>query len=98
VSDHEIADGSWDVQRGTDLLSDRSRGVLMDVRRGSEAEPRLVGRERELSILRRLLRGAEDESGRHVLVLGDAGIGKSRLLEEAIAATSRSTALLDDRS
>jgi predicted ATPase len=70
----------------------------MDVRRGSEAEPRLVGRERELSILRRLLRGAEDESGRHVLVLGDAGIGKSRLLEEAIAATSRSTALLDDRS
>lgn len=42
--------------------------------------PRMVGRARELASLR-----AAVESGRHVLVVGEGGMGKSRLLAELVA-------------
>ena len=48
------------------------------------AAPRipLVGREEELAFLERMLAQAEQGQGRWVLILGEAGIGKTRLLQE----------------
>ncbi|MCH7839504.1 MAG: tetratricopeptide repeat protein, partial [Planctomycetes bacterium] len=43
---------------------------------------RFVGRKDELSTLMRALEGANSGAGRVVSVLGDAGVGKSRLLHE----------------
>src|SRR4029077_11954001 len=39
----------------------------------------LIGREEELELLRRRWRQAEEGEGRVVLLVGEAGIGKSRL-------------------
>jgi DNA-binding CsgD family transcriptional regulator len=47
----------------------------------------LVGRERELEDLARSFASAEAGEGGVLLVPGDAGVGKTRLVEEAIAAT-----------
>ena len=41
--------------------------------------PVMVGRAREMEILERALRAAQDGAGRCVLLAGEAGIGKSRL-------------------
>jgi class 3 adenylate cyclase/DNA-binding winged helix-turn-helix (wHTH) protein len=43
---------------------------------------RFIGRDRELATLRALLTGVEDAQGHVVGVVGDPGIGKSRLLNE----------------
>ena len=43
----------------------------------------LVGRERELAVIERLLNDARDGRSRSLLVCGEPGIGKSALLEEA---------------
>jgi DNA-binding NarL/FixJ family response regulator len=48
--------------------------------------PVLVGRERELALLRTLLDEARAGSGAAVVLRGEAGIGKSRLAREAVAA------------
>ena len=53
---------------------------------GSEGDVPLVGRERELTILRDAVAGAADGNPGAVLVAGEAGVGKSRLVR----------ALLDD--
>jgi predicted ATPase len=49
---------------------------------GRISSPRFVGRVRELDALERLLSGASDGSGSAVLIAGEAGIGKSRLVSE----------------
>jgi class 3 adenylate cyclase len=72
---------AWQVL-GPSALASRSEAL--------HAEPRLalVGREEELDALRRAWRQARDGAGRLVLLAGEPGIGKSRLLaalEEALA-------------
>lgn len=42
----------------------------------------MIGRDGDLGVLRRLLEGVRAGSGRVVFVIGDPGIGKTRLLEE----------------
>ncbi|HEX2046472.1 MAG TPA: AAA family ATPase [Acidimicrobiales bacterium] len=51
---------------------------------GRQAAHPLVGRDPELDILRAALRSARHGPCRVVIVEGEAGIGKSRLLEEAV--------------
>jgi class 3 adenylate cyclase/tetratricopeptide (TPR) repeat protein len=53
--------------------------------RGTDSTHRLVGREDELSALSTVLQGVVLHGGGTVTVLGEAGIGKSRLTEEAKA-------------
>jgi hypothetical protein len=48
----------------------------------SERQAAWVGREHELGLLEDVLLGALDGRGRSALALGEAGIGKTRLLEE----------------
>ena len=55
----------------------------MDTHRPDAAVSRYVGRRRELTTIEAALAGALSGSGRVVLVAGDPGIGKSRLLAEA---------------
>ena len=43
---------------------------------------RLVGRKRELQVLKQLLNAASDGHGRLVLISGEAGIGKTALVED----------------
>jgi predicted ATPase len=49
---------------------------------GTIISPVLVGRIREMEILDRALRVTQNGSGRCVLLVGEAGIGKSRLAAE----------------
>src|SRR5262249_15176659 len=51
--------------------------------------PILVGRDSALASLRDCLEEARGGAGRTVLVAGEAGIGKSRLVAEATAAAAR---------
>jgi class 3 adenylate cyclase/tetratricopeptide (TPR) repeat protein len=44
-----------------------------------------TGRERELAVLRRALADAMEERGSVVEVVGDAGVGKTRIVEECLA-------------
>jgi DNA-binding SARP family transcriptional activator/pimeloyl-ACP methyl ester carboxylesterase len=53
------------------------------------AETPLIGREAPLAHIQAALRQAEAGSGRLVAVLGETGIGKSRLVEELIAQAAR---------
>lgn len=46
--------------------------------------PILVGREQELAVLREQLLQAERGQGRLVLIGGDAGVGKTRLVREFV--------------
>ncbi len=45
----------------------------------------LAGRSEELALLRGLLAGAADGKGRAALIIGEPGIGKSRLVEEFVS-------------
>ncbi|HEV3357953.1 MAG TPA: AAA family ATPase [Pseudonocardiaceae bacterium] len=47
--------------------------------------PRLIGRHDELDVVEQSLRDARKGSGRPVFVVGEAGIGKSRLAAEAVS-------------
>jgi class 3 adenylate cyclase/tetratricopeptide (TPR) repeat protein len=61
--------------RGRRLMPGRQRGID-----GLEAP--LVGRERELANLQRALTGLEKGRGQVIYLVGDAGLGKSRLIDE----------------
>jgi predicted ATPase len=55
----------------------------------------LIGREAELERLRKLARHAEEGAGSVAIILGEAGIGKSRLLSEiASEATERGSSVM----
>jgi DNA-binding NarL/FixJ family response regulator len=51
-------------------------------RRNGSGRPPLVGRERELAALERVLGELEEDASRVLVISGEAGIGKTRLLEE----------------
>ena len=66
------------------------------VRAARPLEGALVGREPEMGLLRSALRGVQQERGSIVLIVGDPGLGKTRLVEEANALWSE-MAPEDDR-
>jgi class 3 adenylate cyclase/tetratricopeptide (TPR) repeat protein len=55
------------------------------VRAARRLDAPLVGREREMSVIRAALEGSREGRGRVLLLCGDPGLGKSRLIEEANA-------------
>lgn len=57
---------------------------LTEADAGDDGGVPLIGRERELRLLRGALAGAREESGSVVEVIGEPGLGKSRLLAEAV--------------
>ena len=56
-------------------MTDRTTGT-----RGSRLSPILIGRDEDLHLVDRLLEGVATGEGRFLLVSGEAGIGKTRLL------------------
>jgi class 3 adenylate cyclase/tetratricopeptide (TPR) repeat protein len=81
------------------VLSYRVLGRLASpwrVRAARPLEGALVGRDSEMGLLRSALRNVEQNQGSIVLIIGDPGIGKSRLVEEADALWSE-LAPEDDR-
>ncbi len=50
----------------------------------SEEDPPLIGRENERALLRRTLRRIPHQALRGILLIGEAGIGKTRLIGEAL--------------
>ncbi|MDG5802697.1 AAA family ATPase [Streptomyces ossamyceticus] len=58
----------------------------------SLSAPELVGREAERDLLRAAVRAAREGRGASVFVLGEPGIGKSRLVEEAASAAAHAGA------
>jgi DNA-binding SARP family transcriptional activator/tetratricopeptide (TPR) repeat protein len=56
--------------------------------------PPFIGRDAELATLLRHLRLATERAGRVVAILGEAGVGKTRLTEELIARVSPDVALV----
>lgn len=67
--------------------------MLADVT-ASSSSPVLVGRARELEMLRSALRAAATGDPRTVLIAGEAGIGKSRLVAEFVEGARRDGARL----
>ena len=58
----------------------------------------LVGRDEELAVLHEALAESAEGRGRFVVVSGEAGIGKSRLLEEIVTPASASHVVLTGRA
>ena len=65
--------------RGLVLLDDEQRDVHRKVMR-----PQFVGRESEMKILGAMLRDVQAGKQRVVLISGESGVGKSRLVEELL--------------
>lgn len=92
---HRLVEGLFEVQdRGRQMLKGLEAPLaLYQVRREGIAQSRfevavqagltpLVGREKEVALLLELWEKAQRASGQVVLVTGEAGIGKSRLVNE----------------
>ena len=79
--------GSWWRDRETTLRDQHPRGELRRIR--VPAATALIGRGTELESLRQAYREAREGHGRLVLVEGEAGVGKSRLLDEFLAGLER---------
>ncbi len=74
--------GFAEEQRPWRILGERTPHGGAGHRLGGTAATALVGREAERATLRALWREAEQGSGRVALLTGEAGIGKSRLIEQ----------------
>jgi hypothetical protein len=72
----KLADGS--KRRGVDFES--SKRAAPEARVSSQPTP-LTGRETELSLLKDRWEQAQEGMGQVVLVIGEAGLGKSRLVQ-----------------
>ena len=68
-----------DLPSGSVLLEEEHRDVPVKVMR-----PQFVGRESEMKILGAILRDVQAGKQRVVLVSGESGVGKSRLVEELL--------------
>jgi len=77
----------WWSERETTLRSHDPRGQLRRMK--VPATTALVGRSREIEKLRGLYQEARAGSGRLVLLEGEAGVGKSRLIDEFLATLER---------
>ncbi|MCS7006556.1 MAG: AAA family ATPase, partial [Gaiellaceae bacterium] len=76
------AESSERIERTMQSTSVRSRqGGTLDLRRGA---PELVGRELELELIDGVLDDARIGRARRLLVVGEPGVGKSALLDEAV--------------
>lgn len=84
-----IVKGKPDPIAAYELLRERRRIMVRCERAGLAP---FVGRERELAILGEYL-GKREATARWVRVVGDAGLGKSRLVREAVARSSTSSVL-----
>lgn len=69
-------------------------GASIAVVVGPHDEVPLVGRERELTVLRAVVTSASDGTPRAVLVAGEAGVGKSRLVRALLEDSPRPEALV----
>ena len=78
----EIGDSSRELRLPATILRRRIMERLPDRPVLSNAEPAFVGREEEMATLTRALDEARVGAGSAILVVGDAGIGKSRLSGE----------------
>jgi len=81
----------WTPSEETSLLLERLRsnnpapeGSIPGLTASETHEPELVGREEEHRLLRRTLYSPPHEALRGILITGEAGIGKTRLIKEAL--------------
>ena len=84
-------DSAWAPREETLLLLTRIRSEPGSIAPDTppdphvdQSEPRLVGRDSERTLLRRTLSNPPHQTLRGILVTGDAGIGKTRLIRESV--------------
>lgn len=84
--------GAADPAPGFRILAERPHHTRFEARKGKGCLAPLLGRETELARLSALWKDAEDGRGGGVLLLGEAGIGKSRLAETLVVAAQEGRA------
>jgi hypothetical protein len=72
-----------------EVIGETTTSSRYDVQRSTQALP-MVGREQELALILGSWRQAVDGEGRAVLLIGEPGIGKSRLVQAALDAIRES--------